>query len=151
MGLAIAAEAAARGADVRLVLGPGTMAPPAEVSVHRVTTAEQMRDAVVELVEGADVVVMAAAVADFRPKQAAAGKLKKDEGPPDLVLEPTPVVFGFLLSYASIRGGLPKFMRSSLMTFSGVASIAGSAFGVRFYRFIEPDGYVNRLVQGVGD
>ncbi len=90
MGLAIAAEAAARGADVRLVLGPGTMAPPAEVSVHRVTTAEQMRDAVVELVEGADVVVMAAAVADFRPKQAAAGKLKKDEGPPDLVLEPTP-------------------------------------------------------------
>jgi phosphopantothenoylcysteine decarboxylase / phosphopantothenate---cysteine ligase len=90
MGVAIAAEAAARGADVRLVLGPGTVPPPPGVEVRHVSTAEQMRAEVLAVVEDADAVVMAAAVADFRPKQAAGGKLKKDEGTPDLVLEPTP-------------------------------------------------------------
>jgi phosphopantothenoylcysteine decarboxylase / phosphopantothenate---cysteine ligase len=54
-----------------------------------VETAEQMARAVLGHSDGADVVVMAAAVADFRPKQAAPAKLKKDEGVPELVLEPT--------------------------------------------------------------
>jgi phosphopantothenoylcysteine decarboxylase / phosphopantothenate---cysteine ligase len=90
MGLVIAAEAATRGADVRLVLGPGTLTPPSDMQVRRVTTAEQMRAAVVDLAQGADAVVMAAAVADFRPKQAAGGKIKKEDGPPELSLEPTP-------------------------------------------------------------
>lgn len=90
MGLAIATEAAARDADVRLILGPGALTPPPELQVRRVVTAEQMRTAVIELAQGADAVVMAAAVADFRPKQAADGKIKKDHGPPDLSLEPTP-------------------------------------------------------------
>ena len=49
-----------------------------------------MRDAVLGAYPGADVVVMAAAVADFRPKHAAEGKLKKEHGTPELVLEPTP-------------------------------------------------------------
>jgi phosphopantothenoylcysteine decarboxylase/phosphopantothenate--cysteine ligase len=96
MGIAIAAEALARGARVRLVLGPDTVAPPAGMDVSRVTTAEQMREAVMGAIPGADAVVMAAAVADFRPKQAAGGKLKKDEGTPDLSLEPTPDILGEL-------------------------------------------------------
>jgi phosphopantothenoylcysteine decarboxylase/phosphopantothenate--cysteine ligase len=90
MGVAVAAEAARRGADVRLVLGPGTVAPPPGVTVVRVTSAEEMRAAVVGTLDAADVVVMAAAVADFRPKQAAPRKIKKGEGTPELVLEPTP-------------------------------------------------------------
>lgn len=90
MGLAVAAEAARRGADVRLVLGPGTQAPPAGIAVERVTSAEEMRAAVMGHAGSADAVVMAAAVADFRPKQAATGKLKKEDGPPELALEPTP-------------------------------------------------------------
>jgi phosphopantothenoylcysteine decarboxylase/phosphopantothenate--cysteine ligase len=90
MGTAIAREAARRGADVRLVLGPGTVDPPAGVTVTHVVTAEEMRAAVLEMAPEADAIVMAAAVADFRPKQAAANKLKKTDGPPDLVLEPTP-------------------------------------------------------------
>jgi phosphopantothenoylcysteine decarboxylase/phosphopantothenate--cysteine ligase len=89
MGVAIAAEALARGASVVLVLGPGTVAPPAGAEVIRVQTAEEMRTAVLAQTD-ADAVVMAAAVADFRPKVAADRKLKKDQGVPDLVFEPTP-------------------------------------------------------------
>ena len=96
MGIAVAAEAARRGADVRLVLGPGTVAPPPQVSVTRVTSAEEMRAVVFEQLERADAVVMAAAVADFRPKEAAGGKLKKEDGTPDLALEPTPDILAEL-------------------------------------------------------
>jgi phosphopantothenoylcysteine decarboxylase/phosphopantothenate--cysteine ligase len=89
MGVAIAVEASRRGADVRLVLGPGATPPPG-VPVERITTAEEMRRAVRAHLDVADAVVMAAAVADFRPKRSADGKLKKQDGVPDLALEPTP-------------------------------------------------------------
>jgi phosphopantothenoylcysteine decarboxylase/phosphopantothenate--cysteine ligase len=90
MGVAVASEAAARGAQVRLVLGPGTVAPPSDVMVERVTSADEMRAGVLAHLADADAVVMAAAVADFRPKQVVDTKLKKDDGVPTLVLEPTP-------------------------------------------------------------
>jgi len=89
MGVAIANEALARGAAVVLVLGPGTVSPPAAADVIRVETAEEMRTAVLAHAD-ADAIVMAAAVADFRPKVAADRKLKKDQGVPELVFEPTP-------------------------------------------------------------
>ncbi|MDP9297128.1 MAG: bifunctional phosphopantothenoylcysteine decarboxylase/phosphopantothenate--cysteine ligase CoaBC [Actinomycetota bacterium] len=90
MGVAIAAEAAARGAAVTLILGPGTVPAPPGVTALHVATADQMRDAVLSAYPGADAVVMAAAVADFRPKKPAETKLKKEHGTPELVLEPTP-------------------------------------------------------------
>ncbi len=96
MGVAVAAEAASRGADVRLILGPDTVAPPAGVIAVRVDTAEEMRRAVLAAADEAHVVVMAAAVADFRPKAVAEGKLKKEAGVPDLHLEPTPDIIGEL-------------------------------------------------------
>jgi phosphopantothenoylcysteine decarboxylase/phosphopantothenate--cysteine ligase len=87
-GYAIAAEAAARGASVSLVTTVDRPAPFA-ASVIRVSSAQEMQDAVLPLAASADVVVMAAAVADFRPKVTAEGKLKKEEGVPEIVLEPT--------------------------------------------------------------
>jgi phosphopantothenoylcysteine decarboxylase / phosphopantothenate---cysteine ligase len=96
MGIAVAAEAASRGADVRLILGPDTVAPPDGVSTVRVDTAEEMQRAVLAAADDAHVVVMAAAVADFRPKAVAEGKLKKEAGVPDLHLEPTPDIIGEL-------------------------------------------------------
>jgi phosphopantothenoylcysteine decarboxylase / phosphopantothenate---cysteine ligase len=89
MGAALAAEAVGRGAVVTLVLGPGASVPPG-VEVVAVQTAEEMRDAVLSRFEDTDAVVMAAAVADFRPKAIAESKLKKDSGVPELILEPTP-------------------------------------------------------------
>jgi phosphopantothenoylcysteine decarboxylase/phosphopantothenate--cysteine ligase len=87
-GYALAAEAAARGAAVTLVTTVERPVPPG-VDVVDVESAADMEAAVVGRAGSADVVVMAAAVADFRPKQAAEGKLKKDGGPPELLLEPT--------------------------------------------------------------
>ncbi|HSL66933.1 MAG TPA: bifunctional phosphopantothenoylcysteine decarboxylase/phosphopantothenate--cysteine ligase CoaBC, partial [Actinomycetota bacterium] len=96
MGFAVAREAFGRGAVVTLVVGPGTVEPPEGPRVVRVATSEEMRLAVLEAVEDADGVIMAAAVADFRPKQAAPGKLKKEEGPPRLELVPTPDILAEL-------------------------------------------------------
>jgi phosphopantothenoylcysteine decarboxylase/phosphopantothenate--cysteine ligase len=90
MGVALANEALARGASVVLVLGPGTVSPPAGAEVIRVETAEEMRSAVLAQTRDADAIVMAAAVADFRPKVAADRKLKKEQGVPELVFESTP-------------------------------------------------------------
>jgi phosphopantothenoylcysteine decarboxylase/phosphopantothenate--cysteine ligase len=88
MGHAIAAAARRRGARVVLVTTSGQPVPPG-ISVVEVETAEQMRDAVLANADESDVIVMAAAVADFRPKAVAAEKLKKGDGVPELVLEPT--------------------------------------------------------------
>ncbi len=87
-GHAIAMEAATRGADVVLITTTDLPGPPG-AEVERVETAAEMHDAVMARAAGSDVIVMAAAVADFRPKQAAERKLKKGEGPPDVVLEHT--------------------------------------------------------------
>jgi phosphopantothenoylcysteine decarboxylase/phosphopantothenate--cysteine ligase len=90
MGYAVAREAAKRGGGVTLVSGPTHLPDPPGVEVVRVETAEEMRDAVLARSEDADAVVKAAAVADWRPKQTAEGKLKKESGAPELFLEPTP-------------------------------------------------------------
>jgi phosphopantothenoylcysteine decarboxylase/phosphopantothenate--cysteine ligase len=90
MGAAIVAEALARGAEVTAVAAATTVDPPAGARLLRVETAQQLYDTVLAEAEGQDVIVMAAAVADFRPKRVAEGKLKKDQGVPEVVLEPTP-------------------------------------------------------------
>jgi phosphopantothenoylcysteine decarboxylase/phosphopantothenate--cysteine ligase len=94
-GYAIAHEAASRGATVTLV-STVDLAAPAGATVRRVETAAEMQAAMLELSPGADVVLMAAAVADFRPVTASAGKIKKDEGVPQIVLEPTPDILSGL-------------------------------------------------------
>jgi phosphopantothenoylcysteine decarboxylase/phosphopantothenate--cysteine ligase len=86
MGFAIAAAAARRGADVRLVAGPVHLSTPDGVQRIDVRSAAQMRAAVLAGLP-ADVYVGAAAVADFTPAQVAERKLKKDAGSERLVLE----------------------------------------------------------------
>jgi len=90
-GHALADEAAARGAKVTVVTTVDRPTP-AGATVLRVDTAAEMLDAVLSHSGSADVVVMAAAVADFRPSAPAASKIKKAKGIPDVVLEPTPDV-----------------------------------------------------------
>ncbi|HEU4560104.1 MAG TPA: bifunctional phosphopantothenoylcysteine decarboxylase/phosphopantothenate--cysteine ligase CoaBC [Longimicrobium sp.] len=90
MGYEIAAAAWRRGADVVLVTGPSHLTPPAGVDVRRVETAAEMRDAVAAALPAADALVMAAAVADFRPADPADEKLKKEAGGvPTIHLEKT--------------------------------------------------------------
>ena len=85
-GYALATVAAARGADVALVAANTTLPAPAGSVVHEVRTTAQMREVTHKLAAGADVVVMSAAVADFRPDDVAAHKIKKNGAD-----EPAPV------------------------------------------------------------
>ena len=77
MGYALAIEARDRGAHVTLISGPVALETPYGVDVTKVETASQMREAVMAAVHDADVLIMSAAVADYRPAQIAAQKLKK--------------------------------------------------------------------------
>jgi phosphopantothenoylcysteine decarboxylase/phosphopantothenate--cysteine ligase len=94
-GHALAAEAAVRGAKVTLVTTVDLPVPP-HSDVIRVETAAEMDEAVHAAEASADVVVMAAAVADFRPAQVAGRKLKKQAGVPEITLEPTPDILAGL-------------------------------------------------------
>ncbi len=86
MGVALAEAARRRGAAVTLVLGPGTIAVPAGLDVVRVRSAADMHAAVMQALPGQDVVVMAAAVADYRPETPAGQKITKADGPLTLTL-----------------------------------------------------------------
>ncbi|MGH2443382.1 MAG: bifunctional phosphopantothenoylcysteine decarboxylase/phosphopantothenate--cysteine ligase CoaBC [Chloroflexota bacterium] len=80
MGFALAGEATRRGADVMLIAGPTSLSAPPGVRLERIESAAEMRAAVLDRVAGQDVVVMAAAVADFRPSEARSEKLKRGDG-----------------------------------------------------------------------
>ncbi|HUS43813.1 MAG TPA: bifunctional phosphopantothenoylcysteine decarboxylase/phosphopantothenate--cysteine ligase CoaBC [Ilumatobacteraceae bacterium] len=94
-GYAVAAEAAARGARVTLV-STVNLPAPSGCNIVEVETAAQMQLAMTAAALEHDVVVMSAAVADFRPKVVASGKLKKRDGAPEIVLEPTPDILAGL-------------------------------------------------------
>ena len=89
MGIALAAECAANGAEVTLVYGPGHESVPAGIKVIRVTTAAEMYDACIKLFPGMDIAIMSAAVADYTIAAPAVHKIKKEQGTPVLELEKT--------------------------------------------------------------
>jgi len=118
MGYALAEAAARRGARVTLISGPTSLTPPSGISVERVTTALEMRDAVMRSLDGADVVIKAAAVADYAPAEAATSKIKKEsrgeaftltlQRTPDILAEiaaatPRPFVVAFAAETDSVE------------------------------------------------
>jgi len=104
MGYAVAAAARLCGAEVVLVSGPTQIAPPAGVEVVSVVDAEAMRAEMVQRARDADVVVMAAAVSDFRPLERAAEKLEKGSGEGlSLRMERTPDILNEILAVAGVR------------------------------------------------
>jgi phosphopantothenoylcysteine decarboxylase/phosphopantothenate--cysteine ligase len=107
MGFAIAARAAARGAIVDLVAGPVALATPPGVSRLDVETAEDMRAALASTLGGADALVMAAAVADFKAANASGAKIKKDPGgaAPAIALAQNP---DLIAEIGAKRNGAPK-------------------------------------------
>ena len=89
MGYALAEAARDRGAGVELVAGPTSLPDPALVRVVRVKSAQEMCDAVLKAVEGADALIMAAAVADYRPSAQSIQKIKKSGGDLNIALTKT--------------------------------------------------------------
>ena len=90
MGYALARAAVRRGAGVVLVSGPSAIEPPSAVRLIPVNTAAEMRRAVLEQFPECTAVIMAAAVADYRPVDASSNKLKRGKAPLDIRLEPNP-------------------------------------------------------------
>jgi len=159
MGNAVAEEAAARGASVTLVT---TVEPPpvTGLDVVRVETAAEMAEEVWGRAGACDVVVLAAAVADFRPAQAAPSKLRRADGPPELVLEPTPDILAgvaamqprpFLVGFAAetgpVEGAVAKAQAKGVdLLVANDVTAAGSGFGTdgNQVALVLPDGTLER-------
>lgn len=96
MGYAIARAAMLRGAEVTLVTGKTDLAPPISVDTVHVTSAAEMAEAVKERADEQDIIIKAAAVADYRPKFTSDEKIKKKEDDMSIALERTEDILGFL-------------------------------------------------------
>ena len=96
MGYAIAENAMLRGAEVTLVTGPTSIAPPKFVNVINVVSAQDMFEAVTANAEGKDMVILSAAVADYRPTEVADNKIKKKDGDMSIPLTRTKDIIGTL-------------------------------------------------------
>jgi phosphopantothenoylcysteine decarboxylase/phosphopantothenate--cysteine ligase len=105
MGYAVATEAARRGARVVLVSGPTSLTPPANVALVRVRSAAEMQTSVDRYLASADMLVMAAAVADYTPRRRAAEKIEKSEADLALDLVRTPDI---LAAAGSARGAAAR-------------------------------------------
>jgi phosphopantothenoylcysteine decarboxylase/phosphopantothenate--cysteine ligase len=132
MGNAIAVEAASRGALVTLVTSAPAPAIPG-IDVVQVETAAEMAEATWSRASGADVAVLAAAVADFRPSRTESDKLRRDDGIPLIDLEATPDVLAgisgmderpFLVGFAAESGSLEGALRKA--TSKGVDLLVGN-------------------------
>ena len=104
MGYALATAARDRGAEVRLVSAPTSLLPPYGVEVERVRTAEEMHGAVSAAIAQTDVLLMAAAVADYRPSQMAPSKLKKEDSEFALMLARTPDILESVAAQRTTTG-----------------------------------------------
>ncbi len=106
-GYALAQAALDLGAAVTLISAPTCLTAPFGAALLNVTTADEMLTAVMGAVEDADVLIMAAAVADFKPAEQADEKIKKADGVPTLTLEPTLDVLG---AVAALPQSRPRLM-----------------------------------------
>ena len=96
MGYAVARAAAARGAQVTLISGPVDLAPPPFLTTVSVVSAEEMYQEVTSRFPQTDIVIKAAAVADYRPAEVAGDKIKKGDGEMSIPLMRTRDILGFL-------------------------------------------------------
>ena len=121
MGFAVAAEASRRGASVTLVAGPSSVEPPAVAELVRVRSAAEMHAAVIGRSAAADVIVLAAAVADYAPSERAAHKIAKESGDLTVVLKRTPDILGDLGERRRVSGRGPILVGFAAETHDVVA------------------------------
>lgn len=162
MGFALAEEALRRGAKVVLVTGPNHLAAPDGAEVSSVTTAAEMKEAVIEAADDAQIVIMAAAVADWRPAKLAGGKLKKQEGAPAVELVATDDILEelgqnkgnrILVGFAAETGDLDEYAHTKLeaknldLIVANLVGVDDSGFDVDTNRAVvlDREGNLDRL------
>ena len=106
-GFAVAQAALDAGARVFLIAGHNSLIPPYGCDYFPVTSAREMAEAVLSSTADADILIMAAAVADFRPGEMASQKIKKDQGAPVIKLEPTEDILS-LVAQRKTSSGFPR-------------------------------------------
>ena len=157
MGYAVARAAAMRGAAVTLIHGPTALQPARCTKDVPITTAQQMYEAVTSRFDEMDVLVMAAAVADYRPAAVADDKIKKKDGDLSIAVERPPDILGtigpkkkgqFLCGFSMetrdmLANSSAKLEKKNLdMVVANNLKVAGAGFGVdtNVVTFITPDG-----------
>jgi phosphopantothenoylcysteine decarboxylase/phosphopantothenate--cysteine ligase len=118
MGYQLAQAAWERGAEVTLISGPVSLEPPVGITLVRVESTAEMQQAVKEVLPGADVLIMAAAPADYRPAETGKAKLPRSEGAVSILLEPTADI---LLSTQAARKKGSIIVGFALETSGGLA------------------------------
>lgn len=164
MGYSIARQALLRGADVTLITGPSALTPPDYAKVVRVETTQQMLDACLAVYPETDIVIKAAAVADFKPRSVADQKIKKvhpDDGM-TLVMDQNPDILKtlgsmkqhqFLVGFAAetqnlLENAANKVRKKNLdMIVANDVSLKGAGFNTdtNIVKFLYPDGTVEAL------
>jgi len=162
MGFALARAAVRRGAEVILISGPTALPPPPKVKFISVRSTAQMREAVLTNLKNASILLMAAAVSDYRPRQAAAGKIKKSEAEMVLTLERNPDILAeagkqkdhrILVGFAAETDNLLRNARSKLkeknldLIVANDVTLPGAGFEVdtNIVRFLDRSPKVEKL------
>ena len=164
MGYSIARQALLRGADVTLITGPSALTPPPYAKVVRVETTKQMLDACLAVYPETDIVIKAAAVADFKPRSVADQKIKKihPEDGMTIVMDQNPDILKtlggmkkqqFLVGFAAetqnlLENAANKVKKKNLdMIVANDVSLKGAGFNTdtNIVKFLYPDGTVEAL------
>ena len=164
MGYSIARQALLRGADVTLITGPSALTPPPYAKVIRVETTKQMLDACLSVYPDTDIVIKAAAVADFKPRSVADQKIKKihPEDGMTIVMDQNPDILKtlggmkkqqFLVGFAAetqnlLENAANKVKKKNLdMIVANDVSLKGAGFNTdtNIVKFLYPDGKVEAL------
>lgn len=165
MGYAIAQAAAERGAEVLLVTGPSALAVPPNVAAKKVETTKEMLDACMEVYADVDIVIKAAAVADYRPQNVADQKIKKrNDDALTVVMDKNPdilkelgmrkekqILVGFAAETQNLlENAKEKIIKKNLdMIVANDVTAAGAGFNTdtNIVKFMFPDGHVESLEQ----
>lgn len=162
MGYAVARNALSRGALVTLITGPSSEIPPCEANVIKVTSAAEMYDACMKYYPEVDVVIKAAAVADYRPHTVENKKIKKDSEKMQLLLDKNPdILFDLgkkkkhqiLIGFAAETNDLVKYAKKKMvkknldMIVANDVTLPGAGFNVEtnIVKFITSDGKIEEL------
>lgn len=165
MGYAIAQEARRRGAEVTLISGPTALSTPDNIVVHHIESAREMHELVLKYYEQTDVVIKAAAVADYRPRNVSDIKIKKrNDDALEIVLEKNPDILAdlgskktkqFLVGFAAetndlIANAKEKICKKNLdMIVANDVTMPGAGFNsdTNIVKFIYPNGEITELDQ----
>ena len=149
MGYAIAREAALRGAEVTLISGPTALQPPMGVTLRPVTSAQDMLEAVQAALPGTDILIKAAAVADYRPATVSQHKMKKGDGELSIPLSRTEDIVRHIRHVVDVGGEELAALGSDFDGIDCPLELEDAGHMDRLIRALEQGGFTPRQIERV--